>query len=94
MKYITFQDGMVGNAIITNTNPVTVLTGIYVCPRPLQWKHSIFLSNWGGAGFLLSFLESTKSVNVLTFALKTSISDCMEAETEAEGFSCFYYNFC
>ena len=28
MKYITFQDGMVGNAIITNTNPVTVLTGM------------------------------------------------------------------
>jgi hypothetical protein len=28
MKNITFQDGMVGNAIITNTNPVTVLTGM------------------------------------------------------------------
>jgi hypothetical protein len=39
--------------------------------------------------FVLSFLESTKSVNVLTCALKTSISDCQEAEAEAEGFSCF-----
>jgi gas vesicle protein len=37
----------------------------------------------GGAGFVLSFLESTKSVNVLTCALKTSISDCEEAEAEA-----------
>jgi hypothetical protein len=44
---------------------------------------------WRGAGFLLSFLESTKSVNVLTCAFKTSISDCEEAEAEAEGFSCF-----
>jgi hypothetical protein len=48
---------------------------------------SIFFG--GGAGFLLSFLESTKSVNVLTCAFKTSISDCEEAEAEVEGFSCF-----
>jgi hypothetical protein len=44
---------------------------------------SIFFG--GGAGFLLSFLDSTKSVNVLTCALKTSISDCEEAEAEVEG---------
>jgi hypothetical protein len=48
---------------------------------------SIFFG--GGAGFLLSSLESTKSVNVLTCPFKTSISDCEEAEAESEGFSCF-----
>jgi hypothetical protein len=48
----------------------------------------------GGAGFLLSFLESIKSVNVLTCAFKTSISDCEEAEAEADAkmFICLFSN--
>jgi hypothetical protein len=59
-----------------------------VCPRPLQWKHSIFLLNWGvwmffggGAGFVLSFLESTKSVNVLR-AIHAKIFICLFSNSE------------